>query len=226
MHVKLTVIIPVYNEAETLARMLERVLAVPLELELLVVDDGSTDATPRILSASSGRPGIRLFRHPRNLGKGAAIRTALPYATGEAILIQDADLEYDPQDYPALLAPFIAGLAPVIYGRRCGPRHSLWRYRLGGRLLSLLADLLYRQRLTDIHCGTKLFDAALLKSLPLRCVGFEFCPEVTARIGKRGIRIHEVPIRYAPRTFAQGKKIRCRDGIVAAWTLFRVRFAD
>jgi glycosyltransferase involved in cell wall biosynthesis len=171
-------------------------------------------------------PRVRIYRHEVNQGKGTGIRTALSHATGDVVIIQDADLEYDPQDYPRLLEPVAAGAAQVVYGARRGPRHSYLPYHLGGRLLSLLADLLYGQRLMDIHTGYKLFDSRLLTSLPLRCTGFEFCPEVTARIGKRGIQIHEMPIRYEPRTFAEGKKIRWVDGVVAAWTLLEYRFRD
>ncbi len=223
---KLSVIIPVFNEARTLRALLAKVVAVPLEKEIIIVDDGSTDETPAILASYAGRPGMRVITHTTNLGKGMAVRSAIPYISGEATIIQDADLEYDPQDYPRLLEPVAAGAAQVVYGARRGPRHSYLPYHLGGRLLSLLADLLYGQRLMDIHTGYKLFDSRLLTSLPLRCMGFEFCPEVTARIGKRGIQIYEMPIRYEPRTFAEGKKIRWVDGVVAAWTLVEYRFRD
>ena len=222
----LSVIIPAFNEARTLSGLLERVIAAPLGKEIIVVDDGSTDETPAILASYEGRPGLKVITHARNLGKGMAVRSAIPHITGEAAIIQDADLEYDPQDYSRLLEPVAAGTAQVVFGGRRGLHQSSMVSYVGGRLLSLLADLLYRQQLMDMSTGYKLFDSRLLKSLPLRCTGFEFCAEVTARIGKRGIRIHEIPIRYQPRSVAAGKKIRWLDGVVAAWILLKYRFVD
>jgi len=223
---KLSIIIPAYNEAATLPDLLQRVLAVPFDKELIVVDDGSTDETPSLLGGFKASPGVILLHHGTNRGKGAAILTARDHISGDAVVIQDADLEYDPADYDALVEPIRRGEEKVIYGARRGPYHSYLRYYLGGRMLSLVANILYRQRLTDLSTGYKIFEAGFFRSLPLRCRGFEFCAEVTARIAKRGIRIREIPIRYRPRTFAEGKKIRWTVGVHALWTLIKYRFMD
>src|SRR5574341_1084742 len=203
---KLSVIMPVYNEAGTVAEIVRRVLAVPVAKELIIVDDGSTDGTREILRRLSPDVATVLY-HERNQGKGAAIRTGLEHATGRLVLIQDADLEYDPGDYPALVQPILEGKAQVVYGSRVldpGNTYAHLRFYLGGRLLSLLANLLYGCRITDEPTCYKLIPRDLLKSLNLQCRGFEFCPEVTAKIARRDIPIYEVPIRYAPRTMEQG----------------------
>ncbi len=224
--IKLSVIVPVYNEEATVAEAVARVRASPLDTEIIVVDDASTDRTPEIVASLAG-PDLRLLRQPHNRGKGAAIRRGIPEATGDVIVIQDADLEYDPADYPALVAPIAAGQADVVYGTRAPHFHGMrWQNRLFNRLAAALTNLLYHADITDEATCYKAFRAEVLRSIPLRCQGFEFCPEVTAKVRKRGLRIHEVPIRYQARTYGAGKKIRCWDGVVALWTLLRYRFRD
>ncbi len=224
---KLSILIPVFNEENTLQALLDRVLESSFEKEVLVIDDGSKDRTPEILERFRGREGVRIFRHDRNRGKGAAVRTAIAHITGDIAVIQDADLEYDPQDYEKLIAPIVEGKEKVAFGTRVpmGNPHSYFRYYLGGRFLSLLANLLYAQHITDEPCGYKAFDAQFLKALPLERNGFDIDPELTAQIAKRGIKIREVPIRYNPRSFSEGKKIRWIDGLMAVWVLVKYRFS-
>ena len=227
---KLSVIVPVYNEAMTIAQVIERVLKVELgdiEKEIIVVNDGSTDGTDAILdSLVIRRPNpLKIVHHEQNRGKGAAIRTALEHVTGDVVITQDADLEYDPQEYPVLLAPFEDPAVQVVYGSRnlrWNPRSS-WSFYWGGRLLSWTANLLYGSHITDEPTGYKAFRADLLRSLDLQSDGFEFCPEVTGKVLRRGIEIHEVPISYRPRSFDEGKKINWRDGLRAIWTLLKYR---
>ena len=229
---KLSILIPVYNEAATVRLLIDRVRAVelPIEKELIVVDDSSTDATPEILkSLSNDDPGVVVLRHDANRGKGAAIRTALAAATGDLALIQDADLEYDPRDYSALLEPLLDGRADVVYGSRFlgGPHRVLFFWhRAANALFTLMTDILYNVNLTDMGVCYKLFKTELLKSLTLRSDGFGFEPEVTATVCKRHARIYEVPISYSGRTYQEGKKIRFKDGFVYLWCLLRYRFSD
>jgi len=221
--------VPVYNERATLEALLLRVLAVPVDKEVVVVDDGSRDGTRELLAELATRLPIRALLHERNRGKGAAIRTALAEARGEIVIIQDADLEYDPEDYPRLIAPIVRGETNVVYGSRYLSHENplpLTHFKVAVLLLNAMANLLYGTRLTDEATCYKVFRASLLKSLPLDCVRFEFCPEVTARVAKRGERILEIPIRYHYRTREQGKKIGWRDGFEAIWTLLRYRFSD
>jgi len=223
----LSVLVPAYNERATLAPLLERVVAVEVDKEVIVVDDGSTDGTRELLRELAGRLPVRALYHPANRGKGAAIRTALAEARGEIVLIQDADLEYDPADYPRLIAPIQRGETDVVYGSRYlhpGNALPLTHYKVGVLALNRFANLLYGLRLTDEATCYKVFRTRLLKALPLRCERFEFCPEVTALVALRGERILEVPISYRYRTRAQGKKIGWRDGLEAFWTLLRCRF--
>ena len=225
----LSVLVPVYNERATLEALLLRVLAVPVDKEVVVVDDGSRDGTREVLAELATRLPIRALLHERNRGKGAAIRTALAEARGEIVIIQDADLEYDPEDYPRLIAPIVRGETNVVYGSRYLSHENplpLTHFKVAVLLLNAMANLLYGTRLSDEATCYKVFRASLLKSLPLRCVRFEFCPEVTARVAKRGERILELPIRYHYRTREQGKKIGWRDGFEAIWTLLRYRFSD
>ncbi|RMH08803.1 MAG: glycosyltransferase family 2 protein [Nitrospirae bacterium] len=224
--VTLSVIIPVFNEKQTLLALLDKVQRVPLDKQIIIVDDGSTDSTHALLASLHPSDTLTILRHSANRGKGAAIRTALPYVKGQIVVIQDADLEYDPQDYLALVQPLLNGETQVVYGSRDlmpGNSYSHWLFFLGGKFLTWLTNRLYGSRLTDVTTCYKAFSAQVLKSLPLTCQRFEFCPEVTARLLHQGYTIHEVPIRYFPRTFRQGKKIRMKDGLVAAWTLLRLR---
>lgn len=225
---KLSVIIPSYNEEKTLPMILQKVLAVPVRKEVIIVDDGSTDLTPRILDPFRDNEEIKIIRCRKNLGKGSAIRRALPEVTGDLVIIQDADLELNPQDYLKMIARHEATGCPVVYGSRriCGGAPSLIRFHLARKTLSLLTNLLYGQRITDEPACYKMFETSLLKGIPLTCRGFEFCPEVTAKIARRGIRIQEVPIGYYPRSIQEGKKIGWRDGVVALWTLIKYRFVD
>jgi glycosyltransferase involved in cell wall biosynthesis len=224
-----SVIIPVYNEQDTLAQIVGRVRAVDLDKEIIVVDDGSSDGTAQVLADLAGqdRDELVVLRHPVNQGKGAAIRTGLARVKGRAVIIQDGDLEYDPQDYPGLLAPILEGRAQVVYGSRLlgadRNRHSSLAFYWGGRLLTAWTNLLYGSNLTDEPTCYKAFAAELIKGLPLTCQGFEFCPEVTGLILKQGIPIMEKPISYHPRSRQEGKKIKARDGLQALWVLLRVR---
>lgn len=224
---KISVLVPAYNEARYIAKILERVRAVDIDKEIIVVDDGSTDGTKSVLE-SLDWPELTVIRHVQNQGKGAALRTAIGYATGDVILIQDADLEYDPNDYPALLEPFLTGKARVVYGSRilnnC-PR-SYARYFWGGRFLSWLTTFLYRRTITDEPAGYKLFTREILQDIPLACTRFEFCPEITAKLLCLDEPIAEVPISYAPRKIPEGKKIRWWDGVQAIYILFYYRIAD
>lgn len=224
-----SVIIPAYNEESTIVRLLERVFVSDCVRQVVVVDDASTDGTLALLAEIElGESSVRLLRHGKNRGKGAAIRTALPEVTGEIVIIQDADLEYDPSEYPMLIAPFVDPAVQVVYGSRnlrCNP-HSSRLYYWGGRLLSWITNWLYGSRITDEATGFKVFRTSVLRSLQLESDGFEFCPEVTAKLLAKGICIHEVPISYNPRTRSEGKKIRKRDGLYAIWTLLRYRFGN
>ena len=227
--VKLSILIPAHNEAATLEEVIRRIRQVPLdaEREIVVVDDGSTDATPKLLDRLAG-PDLRAVRHPKNRGKGAALRTGLEHCTGDLILIHDADLEYYPEDIPKLLAAEEKTGAAAVYGSRFRGEIEGMRpiNRLANVGLAWAATLLYGKRITDEATAYKLFRADVMKGLPLKCERFEFCPEVTARLLKSGRRIEEVPIRYRGRTAEEGKKITWKDGVEAIWTLLKYRFRD
>lgn len=225
---KLSVIIPVYNEAKTIAELIKRVQAVALQKEIILVDDGSDDETFAIAKQFEGDDFIAV-QHPTNQGKGAAIRTALQYVKGDLVIIQDGDLETEPQDYIHLVQPIIEGKAKVVYGSRnlnptSGNRY--WLYDFGGRFISLWTNFLYQQNITDEAACYKVFKTEILKSIPLTYNRFEFCPEVTARISKLGITIHELPMHYYPRSFSEGKKMKWTDGLKAFWVLLKLRFAN
>lgn len=227
--VELSVLVPVYNEAATVDALLERVRAAPYRKQVIVVDDGSSDGTAQQLEKWRDAPGFTVLIHPKNRGKGAAIRTALAHASAPFIIIQDADLEYDPNDYPRLIEPLRRGEARVVYGTRyqSGLNDLPWtRFRIAVHLLNGMVRLLYGARITDEATCYKAFETALLQSLPLRCERFEFCPEVTAKVLKRRIAILEVPISFRYRTAAEGKKIGWTDGLEAIWTLLKYRFVD
>lgn len=220
---ELSVLVPAFNEERTIGEVLRRLGELPIPHETIVVDDGSTDRTAKIASRWGE---ARLIRHERNRGKGAAFTTALREARGPVVIVQDADLEYDPRDIPRLYARYRQGDVEAVYGSRNlrpNPRSSQLFY-VGGVLLSVVTSLLYGARITDEATGYKMVGTDLLRSYGLQASGFDLCPELTAAILRRGGRIAEVPISYAPRSWAEGKKIGARDGLVALWVLVRDRF--
>lgn len=227
----LSVIMPVFNERSTIAAIVRRVETSPVRKELIIVDDGSTDGTREIIQGieSATMPIVKVF-HPANRGKGAAIRSGLEKARGDVIIIQDADLEYDPNDYVKILEPIMSGRAKVVYGTRYWdpdnvPRLYLANY-IATRLLTFMVNVLYGARITDESTCYKAFHRDVLKSITLKCERFEFCPEVTAKVARAGFKIVEVPIHYKGRTKEEGKKIGWRDGVEAIWTLLKYRFVD
>jgi len=219
-----SVIVPVYNEAVHVGELLQAIHASPVRKEIVVVDDGSTDGTREKLQGLPPMEDVTLVFHEKNCGKGAAIRTALAYARGEYVLIQDSDLEYDPQDYSALLRPLDEGKANVVYGVRPDRPERGLRFFLGAKLLTHLTNLLYGAGIHDEATCYKVIRRSLLAGIELRCHRFEFCPEVTAKLCRMGEKIAEVPISYNPRSAVEGKKIRHSDGWLAIWTLIRYRF--
>jgi len=227
-----SLIIPIYNESQYVERILARVQAAPLpqgmKKEIIVVDDGSTDGTTVILDQLHHGRTLKVHHSVLNFGKGTAIRVGLHYATGDIILVQDGDLEYDPNEYGKLLQPLIEGKADVVYGSRFLGKLSgmRWQNYLANKILTMTANLLYGASITDEATGYKAFRREALLQVPLKCKRFEFCPEVTAKVRKRRMRILEVPITYEGRSVQEGKKIRFLDGLEAFWTLIRYRFAD
>ena len=235
---KLSVLIPVYNEERTLEEVVRRVRSIELAKEIILVDDGSKDRSREILTQlqqqSERAPDplneIRVFLQPNNQGKGAAIKVALDHARGDVIIIQDADLEYDPQDYPALLEPIERGLADVVYGTRFagGGAHRVlffW-HSLGNRMLTLISNMLTNLNLSDMEVGYKMFRAEVLKSIKLESKRFGFEPEVTLKLAKKGYRFYEVPISYHGRTYQEGKKITWKDGFSALYYMLRFRLKN
>jgi len=241
--VKLSVIMPVYNEIGTITEILRRVRAVPLtvpvgygsdngtvvefEREVVIVDDGSTDGTWEVLRKLESEPDVVVVFRERNQGKGAAVRTGLQHASGDVVMVQDADLEYDPRDYPALLQPIVEGRSQVVYGSRFrgGPTRAMFFWHMiGNRFLTLVTNVLYNTILSDMETGYKVFTREVAEQLDLQAPGWGFDPEITAQILKRGYRIYEVPISYTGREFEEGKKISWRDGLTVLWTLLKYRF--
>ena len=219
-----SVIVPIYNEVAHVEELLQAIKVSPVPKEIVVVDDGSTDGTREKLLALSPTNGVTVLFHEKNCGKGAAIRTALQYARGEYVLIQDSDLEYDPQDYPALLRPLKEGQANVVYGVRPDRPERGLRFYLGAKFLTHLTNLLYGASIHDEATCYKVFRRSLLENISLECHRFEFCPDVTAKFCRLGERIWDVPVSYTLRTKDQGKKLRHSDGWMAIWTLCRFRF--
>jgi glycosyltransferase involved in cell wall biosynthesis len=232
--VSLSVIIPAYNEEQTIIPLLQKVVNVKLinniQKEIIIVNDCSHDTTKELVQdyiLSHADENIRLINQEQNRGKGAAIRKGLEIITGDYVIIQDADLETEPEDYNVLLDTFLKENLKVLYGSRfLNPqnRHSSHFFYLGGQMVTYVANLLFGQHLTDEATCYKFFEATFLKSIPLKCNGFEFCPEVTAKVAKRGIKIREVAINYYPRSMEEGKKLKWTDGINAIWTLLKYRF--
>ncbi len=225
---KLSVIIPVYNERDTIEEIIRRVRAVDLDLEkeIIVVDDGSTDGTREVLE-SLDLPDTRILLHDRNIGKGAALRNGFDLAEGDIVLVQDADLEYDPREYPKLLEPIIDGRADVVYGSRFlgGPHRVLyfWHY-IGNKFLTTFSNMLSNLNLTDMETCYKVFRRDVLKKISLKSPRFGFEPEITVKLAKLRCRIYEVPISYSGRDYAEGKKIGWKDGLAALFHLVRFRF--
>jgi glycosyltransferase involved in cell wall biosynthesis len=224
---ELSVLIPVYNEERTLGRLLDAVEERPEVSELVIVDDGSTDETPEILSGRDFKVPAQVIRHERNRGKGAALRTAIAAATGDVALVQDADLEYDPGEFPLLLAPIERGRAEVVYGSRSFAAHSAYSFWfvIGNKMVTLWTNVLFNSYLSDMETCYKLMPLSVWRSLDLRSDGFDIEPEITAKLLKSGHRIYEVPISYAARGRVEGKKLTWRDGVMALWTLSRIRVA-
>jgi glycosyltransferase involved in cell wall biosynthesis len=226
---KLSVIIPVYNEVESIQVILKRVQAQKIASEIIVVDDGSIDGTRDVLKGLDGKKGIRIVLHEHNKGKGAAVRTGMAAAMGDILLIQDADLEYDPRDYATLLAPINEGIADVVYGSRfLGGSHrvAMFWHMVANRMLTFMTNILYNTILTDMETGYKVFRREILDGMVLHANSFDFEPEFTAKILKRNFRIFEVPITFNPRDYAQGKKIKLHDAFAAVWTLIKYRFVE
>jgi glycosyltransferase involved in cell wall biosynthesis len=224
----LSVVIPAYNERDTVLEILRRVRATPHRKEIVIVDDASTDGTRDLLKQVTG-PDVRVIFHERNQGKGAALRTAFAATSGDVVVIQDADLEYDPADYPQLLAPILDGRADAVFGTRFSggtKRVLLFWHRVGNGVLTLLSNMLTNLNLTDMETGAKAFRGEVIRRMKIRSDRFGVEPEMTAKLARMGARIYETPVSYSGRDYAQGKKITWRDGIAALWHIFRFRFFD
>jgi glycosyltransferase involved in cell wall biosynthesis len=226
---KLSVIIPVYNESESIKVILKRVQDQNLAHEIIAVDDGSKDGTRDILRELDGKDGVRVILHEHNKGKGAAVRTGMEAAQGDVLIIQDADLEYDPRDIPSLLQPIEEGVADVVYGSRFlgrARRVTMFWHQVANQMLTFMTNILYDTILTDMETGYKVFRREVLKGMILRANSFDFEPEFTAKILKRKYRIYEVPITFNPREYSEGKKIKLHDAFEAVWTLLKYRFVE
>jgi len=224
----LSVVMPAFNEVATIDEIVRRVMAVPVRIQLIVVDDGSTDGTRDLLAQLQRELGFTLILQPRNMGKGAALRRGFDEVRGDLVVVQDADLEYSPEEFPALIELICGGRADVVYGSRFLGRHRvfLFTHYAGNRLLTFLTNVLYNTMLTDMETCYKVMRTEVLRSMTLRSNGFGIEPEVTAKIFKRGYRVYEVPITYDGRGYEDGKKIGWRDGVVALWVLLRYRFSE
>jgi len=229
----ISILIPVYNEVKFLTTLLKRVEEVDfcgLQKEIVLVDDGSTDGTLDIIKTYEGNPFYKVVYHPHNMGKGAALRTAIQHARGDIICIQDADLEYDPKDYPELIQLIIDGKADVVYGSRLTAGKPVRAFNVlhyfGNKFLTFITNILYNTTLTDMETCYKAFRADVIKPVTIRSNRFDFEPEITAKVLKQKVRLFETPISYSGRNFDEGKKITWRDGIVAVWTLLKYRFVD
>ncbi len=226
---KLTVVVPVYNEVTNIREILKRIKATRLPTEIVVVDDGSTDGSRSLLAKVDGKQGVRVILHEKNMGKGAAVRTGIEAARGDVVLIQDADLEYNPRDYPALLKPLRDGIADVVYGSRFlgGPRRAvMFWHMIANQLLTFMTNILYNTILSDMETGYKVFRRQVVSGMVLRAHRFDFEPEFTAKVLKRNYRIYEVPISFNPRDYSEGKKIKLQDAFIAVWTLLKYKFVD
>jgi glycosyltransferase involved in cell wall biosynthesis len=225
----LSVIIPVYNEVHNIREIIKRVQAQKLANEIVIVDDGSTDGTRPLLAELDGNDKVRVILHEHNKGKGAAVVTGFGAARGDILLIQDADLEYDPRDYPKILQPIEEGIADVVYGSRFlgGPRRvAMFWHMIANKLLTTMTNILYDTILTDMETGYKVFRRGVIEGMKIRSKRFDFEPEFTAKVLKRHYRIFEVPITFNPRDYSEGKKIKLKDAFAAVWTLIKYRFVD
>jgi len=226
---KVSVIIPAYNEIKTIAEIVRRVQATGIPEEIVIVDDGSTDGTRDVLKQLEGNGNVRVILRERNQGKGAAVMDGIRAANGEVILIQDADLEYDPRDFPGLLRPIEEGIADVVYGSRflgAARRPTMFWHMVANKLLTLMTNILYNNILTDMETGYKVFRRDIVIDMTIHARRFDFEPEFTAKILKRKVRIFEVPITFNPRDYTEGKKIKLKDAFEAVWTLVKYRFVD
>jgi glycosyltransferase involved in cell wall biosynthesis len=229
---RLSVVIPVFNEKDTIAQIVQRVRSVPIAKEILLVDDGSTDGTREVLKAMEGQSDLRVFYHPRNQGKGAALRTGFANAGGDIVIIQDADLEYDPDQFPQLIQPIVEGVADVVFGSRFaaeGPHRVLYFWHsVANRLLTTLSNVFTDLNLSDMETGYKVFRREVLQAIAptLKENGFGIEPELTAKVARRRYRVYEIGITYFGRTYREGKKIKLRDAFRALWCIVRYGLAD
>jgi glycosyltransferase involved in cell wall biosynthesis len=224
----LSVVMPVFNERGTIEEIIQRVLAVRMRIELIVIDDASTDGTPEILERLQKAHSFVLLKQPRNAGKGAALRRGFAAVTGDIVIVQDADLEYSPEEYPLLTELICAGRADVVYGSRFLGRHRVFllTHYMGNRLLTFIANVLFNTMLSDMETCYKVMRTDVLRSMELKSDGFGIEPEITAKVFKRRYRVYEVPISYDGRGYDEGKKITWRDGIIALWVLVKYRFTE